>query len=478
MKQLLKIPLLSLVFLGMSGGHVNASPGDEKNLVRNPGFETIDNLTGLPDSWQVKTPRQELSPDFNIDSIVSHSGRYAVRSSAQGSRGTFGYLISDILPVRHPDEAADLKKIPYTAGESELLSSKSFRVGCFLKTKNTESLAKNILIRVNWFDKHGQAVLTEFLTRYREEAGWFHFEQDFTAPAPATTLRIELAFQWSSSGTVWWDDISVEEVTAPAPRHIKVASAYLKPAGPSSPEKNLSLYAGLIEEAGKQDVDILCLGEGITLVSTGKKMAEVAETIPGPTCRILGEAAKKSKLYVVAGIYERDGPLIYNTAILIDREGNVAGKYRKTHLPQTEVFEGLTPGTEYPVFKTDFGTIGIQICYDYFFPEVTRNLALKGAEIIMLPIWGDPRDLRKSYEIIARARAIDYSVYLVTSIYNNNRSLIIDPDGAIIADAAGDKRLAIAEINLDARTFERWLSVSGFGEWKSLYPKERRPETY
>ena len=188
--------------------------------------------------------------------------------------------------------------------------------------------------------------------------------------------------------------------------------------------------------------------------------------------------ARRYKLYVVAGIYERDGPAVYNTALLIDREGKVAGKYRKIHLPETEVSGGLTPGKTYPVFKTDFGTIGIQICYDYTFPEAARSLVLQGAEIILLPIWGDVRGDGYEWDIVARARAIDNAVYLVASNYSNKRSFIINPNGRILADTGGESGMVMAEIDLDARTFERWLSVGSYGEWKNLFPRERRNETY
>jgi predicted amidohydrolase len=204
----------------------------------------------------------------------------------------------------------------------------------------------------------------------------------------------------------------------------------------------------------------------------------VAESIPGPTSQVLGEMARRYRLYVVAGIYEREGPVVYNTALLIDREGKVAGKYRKIHLPETEVSGGLTPGKTYPVFKTDFGIIGIEICYDNFFPEVARSLALQGAELILLPIWGDGRGQGNEWDIVSRARAIDNAVYLVASNYSNKRSFIINPNGRILADTGGESGLVTAEIDLDARTFERWLSVGSYGEWKNLFPRERRIETY
>jgi predicted amidohydrolase len=148
-------------------------------------------------------------------------------------------------------------------------------------------------------------------------------------------------------------------------------------------------------------------------------------------------------------------------------------------MPQTEIEGGLSPGSEYPVFRTDFGIIGIQICYDNFFPEVSRSLALKGAEIIFLPIWGDTRGDFYEWDIVARARAIDNAVYLVASMYDGpDKSLIIDPDGKILPDDDGFKGLKTASIDLSKRTFERWLSVNGYGEWKNLFPQERRSETY
>ena len=118
------------------------------------------------------------------------------------------------------------------------------------------------------------------------------------------------------------------------------------------------------------------------------RLQDVAEPIPGPATKRLGEAAQKNKIWVVAGLTERVGDIVYNTAVLLDRQGRVAGKYRKTHLPREEWKEGVRPGQEYPVFDTDFGRVAIQICYDWFFPEPAAIFALKGAEIILCPDLG------------------------------------------------------------------------------------------
>jgi predicted amidohydrolase len=451
-------------------------PGQSsKNLVANPGFEFADPGKELPQGWQTTFPRVEIAPEFRIDNSVSRTGKNSVKISSSGSKGTYGSLLTTVKGI--VSDLIDFKRVN-TVSRSEFLGSKSYMVGCYYKTSGIEFPEKNIRMKISWLDKTGNELFTEFISTQSEEKGWYHIAELKNAPFNAAALRLNLILQWEESGTVWWDDVHVEEAPAQSLRMVKVAAASNWPGHPSTTEKNLQFYADKISEAGKLGADLLCLGEGITMVSTGKSFEETAETVPGPTSRILGEAARKANMYVVAGIYEHEASLIYNTAILIDRQGNVAGKYRKTHLPQTEVEGGLTPCDTYPVFNTDFGKIGIEICYDNFYPEVARSLMLNGAEIVLCPIWGDIRGLNYEWDIVARARAIDNSVFFVASMYEPKGSLIIDPDGKILAAADGNSGLIISEIDLNMRTFERWLSVKSYGEWKNLFPKERRSETY
>jgi predicted amidohydrolase len=118
------------------------------------------------------------------------------------------------------------------------------------------------------------------------------------------------------------------------------------------------------------------LPEGITLVGTGNNYISASEPVPGPTTEFLGEIAKNHKIYIVAGILEKEGKTVYNTAIMIDRNGELAGKYRKVSLPREEIEGGVTPGVSFPVFKTDFGTVGMMICWDVTFPEAARTLGV------------------------------------------------------------------------------------------------------
>jgi predicted amidohydrolase len=449
------------------------------NLVKNPGFEIIDPSNGLPLGWKITSPREEIAPEYKADQSVSHSGKYSAMSVSRGSKGTYGFWSTTVTGIQMDSEAKEFDMSVNTLTDTAFLSNKSFRIRCFFKTKGIESPGKNIWISATWLDKKGEKVFTELISSHRKEGDWYHTEKVLTAPWSAVSLDLELIFQWSSTGTVWWDDVTVENAPTPPARKIKLATSDSQPSPPSTPENNLKFYADKIVEAGKLKADIICLGEGITRVSTRQSIESAAESIPGPSTTILGEAARKSNIYVVAGIYEREGSYIYNTAILLDRKGNIAGKYRKTHLPETEAEGGITPGTSYPVFKTDFGTIGIQVCYDNFFPEVARTLTLNGAEVIFLPIWGDTREQYNTFGIVARARAIDNAVYMVSSMYYRPEGcLIINPDGHILKNADGKNGIITAEVNLNSRTFERWLSVSGYGEWKNLFPQERRSETY
>src|SRR2546421_2126432 len=144
------------------------------------------------------------------------------------------------------------------------------------------------------------------------------------------------------------------------------------------------------------------------------------------------------------------------------RDGELVGTYRKTHLPREEVEGGITPGDSYPVFDTDFGKVGLMICWDVQFPEPARALAVKGAEVILLPIWG-------GNEILAKARAIENHAFLISSSYDM-KTFIVAPDGEVLAEASQNKPVAVAGLHLDRKIIQPWL-----GDMKPRTWKERRP---
>ena len=185
----------------------------------------------------------------------------------------------------------------------------------------------------------------------------------------------------------------------------------------------------------------------------------VAQPLDNPYLEKIATECRKSRTHAVISFYERgpEFPLIYNSAVLIDDDGQVLGVYRKTHPFPTERIGGggwTTPGEETVVVKTKLGDIGMIICYDGDFPELSRVLALKGAEIIVRP-----SALLRSYEIwelTNMARAYDNHVYFIAvnavgadagNNYYFGHSMIISPIAQKLALARGGEEIISAKLN-------------------------------
>ena len=148
----------------------------------------------------------------------------------------------------------------------------------------------------------------------------------------------------------------------------------------------------MLDQAGNEGCGIVCLPEGWATCNTGLGMTKVeANSLEGSASAMMAQKARQYGMYIVSGLYHWTGDTLYNVAALYDRQGKIQDVYKKVQLPDAEAEQGAVPGNSLPVFTTDFGNIGILICWDYAFPEISRILALKGAEILFCPIWGDIR---------------------------------------------------------------------------------------
>jgi predicted amidohydrolase len=337
-----------------------------------------------------------------------------------------------------------------------------YRVTAYYRTEAVEHESLQVVARLDWRDAgNHRAGQPDYVYKARREGAWTKVTLDAPAPEKTAAVVMQLYLSNSPQGTVWWDDISLEQIPAPGARKITVASINLRPSGTKSAAESVRQFLNATEASVHGKTDVILFPEGITVVGTGKSYAEVAESIPGPTTASLAELARKRSSYVVAGIYEREGPAVYNTAVLLNRTGDVIGKYRKVYLPREEIERGLTPGSDYPVFQTDFGTVGLMICYDVFFADPARNLALKGAEMILMPIWGGD-------ETLGKARAIENRVFLVASGYDYP-TYVMDPNGEILSLAGQRGAAAIATIDLNKRYGHPQL-----GDMRNRRPKELR----
>lgn len=239
------------------------------------------------------------------------------------------------------------------------------------------------------------------------------------------------------------------------------------------------------DKAADAGADIVLFPELILSAgySLEDKFYDLAEPVPGPTSAALGDKAREHNMYIVAGIAERDDTgTVYNTAVIVGRDGKYVGSYRKTHIfTPTESFFAL--GTELPVFNLDFGTVGIPICYDLEFPESARVLCLKGAQMLltMTAHWegtGTVGTAENFIRTIYSARALENRVPVVLSNRVgfdpglNDRfvglSRIVDADGMTIAAMSDDSEgMIVATLNLDEERQKR-LDYNYFRDRKPL----------
>ena len=347
-----------------------------------------------------------------------------------------------------------------------------YRLRARVKTQGFPSRAQmheSLGAQLRWRGDYGGAVAPTYVWDGRTTSnGVYELDRVVQAPPKTRAVDLELVLQWSPTGQAEWDSISLQPAPAPEPRNVRVAAVWLRPRNSPTGAASVERFAEYVDRIAPQHrPDVIVLGEMINRVGAPGAPDAQAEPIPGPTTARLSEQARRHRTWIAFSIVERDGADLFNTGVLIDRTGRIAGKYRKVQLPFEEVSLGIAPGSSFPVFDTEFGRLGMLICHDASFPEAARELALQGAEMILMPIWG-------GREPLVRARAIENGVYVVTSGYNYP-SEIIGPTGEILAAVppGDDPAVAVAEIDLTRRFRQDWI-----GDWNDTYRRQQRTSAY
>jgi predicted amidohydrolase len=210
---------------------------------------------------------------------------------------------------------------------------------------------------------------------------------------------------------------------------------------------------------------------------------DCAEPVPGNSTDALARVCAEHGVHCVVGLLERAGKRLHNTAVIIGPDGLI-GRYRKSHIACLGADCFTVPGDEpYAVYDTAIGRVGMQICYDWRFPEITRILALQGADIIAHPT-NSPVASRELAEFMPRARAAENAVFLLTANRCGREagteffgwSQIVDPLGRRLAEAQDTETLLVADLDLAlARSKTKTPSDSGYHV--NLFA-DRRPELY
>ncbi len=245
---------------------------------------------------------------------------------------------------------------------------------------------------------------------------------------------------------------------------MKPISLLLAQTGPrlGNKERNLKQISEQAAKARKKNVDLLIFPElHLTGYTMRDEVSHLAESIPGPSTHRVEKVAKEHGVYIIFGMPEESEVkgVIHNTAVFVGPKGLI-GRYRKIHLPTHSVFEErryYRPGQEAPVFNTDIGTIGLNICYDLYFPELTRLQALQGAQLVVC-ISASPGLRRRFFEGFCLSRAMENAVYLA---YVNRvgieeglqfwgGSRVIAPNGSVLAQCKYDvEEFQICKVDLD-----------------------------
>jgi N-carbamoylputrescine amidase len=240
-------------------------------------------------------------------------------------------------------------------------------------------------------------------------------------------------------------------------------------------QRNLDKALTRIGEAAARGAKVICLQELFRsryfCQSEEARSFDLAEPIPGPTTEALGAVAAARKVVVVGSIFERRTEGIYhNTAVVMDADGRLAGRYRKMHIPDDPHYYEkfyFTPGDlDFIAHRTAHATVGALVCWDQWFPEAARLVALAGAQIVFYPTaigWerGEVEPVRRrqlqAWETVQRGHAIANGMFVAVvnrvgaedSLEFWGNSFVVDPFGEVIARAgAGAEEILVADCNL------------------------------
>jgi beta-ureidopropionase len=266
------------------------------------------------------------------------------------------------------------------------------------------------------------------------------------------------------------------------PREVWAAAVSLKGLWPvDTIEKRMKDLLSRMENLYAFEPDVIVLPETIqtSWVKESKTLDEIAEDEkrPGPITTMLAEVAKKQKCYITCPVITKKEGRYYNSSILLNREGKMDGVFHKVRPTATEIIPrtyykggGITPGTiDSPVFKTDFGTVGMQICADASWEENWKSLKKNGAEMVLFPSQGP-------YTNTLRNHAWVNHYYIVSA--TGEDAQIIDITGDVVAADGEFARWVCAPVNLEKEFIHIWPQTLKFHDIQKKYGRKVRFQVY
>ena len=319
-------------------------------------------------------------------------------------------------------------------------------------------------------------------------ASHLRFEQSLKAPEDASSLVIRCTMRWTPTGHARWQTPRIEKIADSATVESITVSVVTGHAHARrnirSIADNVDFYAALCEKACTSKPDLIVLPEVALQWQLPGSPLDLAVLAPGAETGVFAQIAQKHRTRILLGLFERDGDAVYNTAVLIAPDGRIEGRYHKVHLAVGgESESGILPGAEFPVFDTEIGRIGCNICMDSSACESARMIGLNGADFLLLPIMGDHRADRWSpgnpvfnedrWQAIMRTRAIDNQLYMVVARNSAQGSCVINRKGEIVAYNDGTCDFIEAHVPL-TDGYRTWNG----GCFREVNWLQRRPHLY
>ena len=330
------LPCMLLVLLFPRFGFAadaDANDWARDNLVAHGDF--ADDKPGkLPEGWTVSTPNPALAPKYQV--VQGEDGNGLLLVEGNGRAECFGILRYNV----------------------DLPAGKTYRFRVRFKFSGFEDVNRHLVHAVFVGNNDG-------VFQYHKDGPWVVGEGRFPVGGKG---QVRLYFRFAPQGKVWYSNVALQECEPIKPRPAKIAVC--------SGGGDRKHWEKVLDAAGGKHCDVALLPE---------TFEGGTHAMDGPAMQFLAAKAKQWKMYVSGTLHLRRGDVVYNTAPLWDRQGQLVGVYDKVMLYDPELDEGLTPGDTMPVFQADFGKVGVMTCYDSWHPEVARLLAHKGAEVRPLP---------------------------------------------------------------------------------------------
>ncbi|MBN2091778.1 carbon-nitrogen hydrolase family protein [candidate division KSB1 bacterium] len=384
--------------------------------IKNQNFKSGDVITEKPDFWNESFIKIQLKPVFTWE-----EGKLII--SGNGNPYIFGCWTQKVAVQEGKTYRFSVR---FQVEDIDDVNLQVMNLICWLKTENPSDQCPH-----------------DNISTYRREGQHIVGEDVFSVPPGVNQAEIQLGLRFTERGRVIWNHVELIQTERAAPRPATITVVKWRPYLDGTAVENLAKIRELLDKAGAMESDLVLLPEYSSVHRKGVEYKMFAEKIPdGAVCEVLREKAIAHQMHVCAGIIENDDDLLFSTAVIFDRKGELAGKYRKTHLfwPE-EMFQGLSPGHEYPVFNLDFGKVGVVICYDNWYGEIHKLLALKGAELILVP--------NEAYEpLLMHTRALDNRVYIAAASIEM-KAMLVNTKGRIIAETTDG--LVTGRIDLNDR---------------------------